>query len=290
MNVHSKKWYALTIQPNKEHQDPDSIDTLCLGLIELGASGTAVLCAPEITAYIEGNEEMCAEITKNIPALGCELKAVNVLTETNWTGCCAEVWEPMQIKGLKIIPVQSTESAPPSSNTHEIFIIPGLGFGTGHHPTTRMMLSALQHQLLSRSKQISKVIDIGTGSGILAIAASRLFRSEVTAIDIDEHALHNAADNCTLNQTSEQIQLSATSIKEVCNCYDLILANVYGEVLISMAPDFARISTSGTLTLLSGITEIVWPSVRNAFLKDGLWYLHTTEQDGEWMCAILERR
>ena len=290
MSVESKKWFALTIEPRKENQDSDSIDTLCLELIELGVSGTAVACTPEIIAYIEGTDESCSEVAKKISTLDCEIKAINALTETNWTGYCAEVWEPMTIQGLKVTPVQSTESAPPHPAAHEILIIPGLGFGTGHHPTTRMMLSALQHPLVLPSKRSSKIIDIGTGSGILAIAASQLFQCEVTAIDIDEHALANAADNCALNKVSEQIHLSATSITDISNSYDVILANVYGEVLVSMVSDFVRISTSGTIALLSGITELVWPSVKEAFNKEDLWFLHTTEQDGEWMCAILERR
>lgn len=290
MNAESKKWFALTIEPNEHNQDSDSIDALCIELIDLGVSGTAISCAPEIVAYIEGTDETCTEVTKKISALDCEIKAINALTETNWTGHCAEVWEPMQIKSLKVTPVQSLESAPPSFDADEIFIIPGLGFGTGHHPTTRMMLSALQHPLIGASRGVSKIIDVGTGSGILAIAASRLFQSDVTAIDIDEHALGNAADNCTMNKVSERVHLSTTPIEDIQNSYDLILANVYGEVLVSMASDFVRISTSGTIALLSGITELVWPSVKEAFIKDDLWFLRTTEQDGEWMCAILERR
>jgi ribosomal protein L11 methyltransferase len=291
MKPPAKNWFALTVTPTQENPDSELIDSISLSLMELGAAGTAVMQAPDIVAYIEGDEASCSAIQNCLAQIGCTEKSLHKLEHSNWLGSCPDIWEPQTIDNLTITPVESLETAKATPTTDEILLIPGQGFGTGHHATTRMMISAIQKSAVHFTNRSDvSILDVGTGSGILAIAATKLVSSShVNAIDIDEDALSNAHDNCTLNNVVKKIALSTTPLENIAGTYDMILANVYGEVLIQMAPDFGRMSKSGTIVLLSGITEIVWPSVEDAFMQEGNWKVTNTTQDGEWMCAHLRR-
>ena len=291
MKHSAKNWFALTVTPLQENPNSELIDSISLNLIELGASGTAVLQAPEIVAYIEGDEASCRVIQDCLVHIGCTEKSLHKLEHSNWLGSCPDIWKPQTIDNLTITPVESLDATKVAPSTEEILLIPGQGFGTGHHATTRMMISAIQKSAVHfANKSDVSILDVGTGSGILAIAATKLVSScHVNAIDIDEDALSNARENCLLNKVAQKIELSTTPVEDIVDAYDMILANVYGEVLIQMAPDFGRISKSGTIVLLSGITEIVWPSVQDAFMQEGNWKVTNTTQEGEWMCADLLR-
>ncbi len=291
MKPSAKNWFALTVTPTQENPDSELIDSISLNLMELGAAGTAVMQAPDIVAYIEGDEASCRAIQNCLAQIGCTEKSLHKLEDSNWLGSCPDIWEPQKIDDLTIIPVESLDAAKAIPNTDEIQLIPGQGFGTGHHATTRMMISAIQKSAMYfKDRSEVCILDVGTGSGILAIAATKLVSScHVNAIDIDEDALSNARENCLLNKVAQKIELSTTPVEDIVDAYDMILANVYGEVLIQMAPDFGRISKSGTIVLLSGITEIVWPSVQNAFMQQGGWKVTNITQEGEWMCADLRR-
>lgn len=289
MKSASKRWFALTILPTAEDPDSEQVDRICVDLVELGASGTAVTHPPEIVAYIEGDETDCKNIENHLPVLDCYIKSRHEIVDTNWTGACPDVWEPLCVGNLTIKPVESSDSVTEVPQINEILLIPGLGFGTGHHATTRMMVAAIQKELQNSNSSQLSILDIGTGSGILAIVATKFSSNRIEAIDIDEDALNNARDNCVINKVEHQVALSTTALEDISAVYDLILANVYGEVLITMAPHFTAISKSGTRALLSGITEIVWPSVQEAFLNRGVWSLKETSQEGEWMCATLVR-
>ena len=142
-----------------------------------------------------------------------------------------------------------------------MLIIPGLGFGTGHHVATQNILHILQR--IPRNS-VSCALDVGTGSGILAIAIEKLFNVPVLAIDTDPLALENAADNLTINRTS-QIALREGSLDAADGQFDLIVANLYAEILISMSGELlARLPKHGNI-VLSGIVEELKPQVEAAF-------------------------
>jgi ribosomal protein L11 methyltransferase len=281
-------WFAVTLKPIESGLSNDSFDGLCSDLLELGASGTAVDKAPEITCYLEGDQRKADLFVLSAKALGCAVISVNQVANENWTGACPDVWEPIRAGSLLVVPVESL-SDNREIEAGAIRIIPGLGFGTGHHATTRMVLIELCEYSKTLERAKPKIFDLGTGSGILAIAAAKLLDTEVEGNDIETGAIENARDNIELNGLSEKISVSIKSINEFSGPYDLILANVYGEVLMNLAPTLTKLSKVGTTAILSGITEIVWDQVWEVYGSQYGWQLVSEQNDGGWICARLIR-
>jgi ribosomal protein L11 methyltransferase len=208
--------------------------------------------------------------------------------EENWTGACPDVWEPIKAGSIEVVPVQSPDDPRPTP-PGAIKIIPGLGFGTGHHATTRMVLTELSNLIEANPLKKYSVLDLGTGSGILAIAAAILLNTPIEAIDNDSLALENARDNVALNNVKELVRLSTTPLDQLRGSYDLILANVYGEVLTALAPEITRVAKPGAVAILSGITEIVWDSVWLTYDHHD-WKLIKEYGEQDWMCAVIQRK
>jgi ribosomal protein L11 methyltransferase len=141
------------------------------------------------------------------------------------------------------------------SNTYPdrlpIFLSRGRAFGSGDHETTRSCLEQLEKIHLTEQ---SKVLDVGSGSGILAIAAARMGAKEVIAFDPDPHAISTARANIALNNLQSSIllfrgELSALNEKK----YSLIMANLYGDIILELITDLCAMSSAGGTLLLSGI-------------------------------------
>lgn len=283
------QWFALTLTPFDESLCGESLDEICSELMERGALGTSIDNAPQITCYIQGDSEAAQKIAASLPDLKCQLLSLNEVSETNWTGACPDVWEPIKIGALEIVPVESTSDHRPIPEG-ALRLIPGLGFGTGHHPTTRMVLAELSALVEREGSRRYSVLDLGTGSGILAIAAAHLLNTPVEAIDIEEGAIENARDNVLINTLSHLIQPSTTPIERLRGSYDLILANLYGEVLCQLAAEVARVARPGAVAIMSGITELVWDQVLDAYTANNTWHLESERSDNGWVCAVFKRR
>ena len=163
-----------------------------------------------------------------------------------------------------------------------IVIQPSMGFGTGHHATTRLCLAALQQiDVQGRS-----VIDVGTGSGVLAIAARRLGASGVLAIDDDADAIAAAEENVALNHESrialEVADLRASKIGQ----FDIVIANLTGGLLIASADRLMSFTVAGGRLLLSGFMAHEERDVIAAF---GACQVENHSQEDEWVCAVLRR-
>lgn len=284
----SKSWFAVRVIPRESALSADLFDGLCSELIELGAAGTAVDKAPEITCFVAGDQSDVDSFIHGVESLGCSIISQSSVKEENWTGACPDVWEPIKAGRFEIVPVESLVDPRPA-NPGAIKIIPGLGFGTGHHTTTRMVLSELSEFLKRNRTSPHSILDLGTGSGILAIAAAIAVRVPVVAIDIDPGAIDNAIDNATLNNVRDLLHLSTTPLQEVAGPFNLILANLYGEVLTNLASEVTRVAAPRATAILSGITELVWDTVRETYTSSFGWRVISEASDGGWMCAVLER-
>jgi ribosomal protein L11 methyltransferase len=133
------------------------------------------------------------------------------------------------------------------------------------------------------------VFDLGTGSGILAIAAAHLFQVPVEAIDIEEGAIINAHDNVALNHVEHLVSASTTPMQDIKGSFSLILANLYGEVLVQLADHVTRVAAPGATAIVSGITELVWDQVYEAYCEKRGWRLIRETSDSGWVCAVFER-
>jgi ribosomal protein L11 methyltransferase len=152
-----------------------------------------------------------------------------------------------------------------------------------------MVLSALcAHVKTISEPRALRVYDLGTGSGILAIAAAKLLGVAVEGNDIDLGALENARDNIALNNVQHLVSVSNAPITAAKGPYDIILANVYGEVLMNLAPELTRLASPGATAILSGITEIVWDQVWHVYGAEYSWDLVSEQSDNGWMCAVIQ--
>lgn len=202
-----------------------------------------------------------------------------------------EDWAARSQASLRAVRVGRIIVAPPwdrsaptgdGSRDIEIVIQPSMGFGTGHHATTRLCLAALQQIDLDGMS----VVDIGTGSGVLAIAARMLRASVVLGIDDDEDAIQAARENLALN-AGVNVELQAVSLERiVMTPADVIVANLTGGVLIREAERLTEIVAPTGRLIISGFTQAEHVSVLAAFRT---FRVVDTMQEDEWMCAILQR-
>ncbi len=148
--------------------------------------------------------------------------------------------------GFTIVP---PDTATPDSNRLPIFMARG-AFGSGDHETTRSCLEIMEAITLSGTP---KILDLGSGTAILSIAALKLFGGHAWCVDVAESAGDSARHNCDLNQIDSVTHHCGTleTLKE--SEFDLILANIYGDILLEIAPDLVARATAGATILLSGI-------------------------------------
>jgi ribosomal protein L11 methyltransferase len=199
-----------------------------------------------------------------------------------------EDWAARSQASLRAVRVGHIVVAPPwdlpddDSDGHPLTIViqPSMGFGTGHHATTRLCLAALQRlDLRGRS-----VIDVGTGSGVLAIAANLLGTERVLGIDDDEDAIASARENLDLNEqahvTFAVADLRSTDLEPA----DVVVANLTGGLVEATAPQLLRLASSGGRLILSGLMTSEEQSVRYAFSP---WRVEHREEEEEWVCLTL---
>jgi ribosomal protein L11 methyltransferase len=170
------------------------------------------------------------------------------LVDPGWATMWMTRFEPFAVGHFLIVPPWSREHR---ARHLRLVIQPGQGFGTGHHGSTYGVLLLLDD--LCRKRPFARAVDVGTGSGILAIAMSLLGVREITAIDIDPVAIDNARENAQLNHVDEHVRFSLVPITSVRRHFDLIAANILSSTLIEMAPLLRRrLAPEGRL-ILAGI-------------------------------------
>jgi len=162
-----------------------------------------------------------------------------------------------------------------------IIIQPSMGFGTGHHATTRLCLAHLQ-QITLRNRT---AIDVGTGSGVLAIAASRLGAMHVLAVDDDPDAIQSARENLELNPGAE-VTLRVADLRGITSSFDVVLANLTGGLLVATSRSLERLATPHGRLVLSGFMTGEAEEVIGAFASCTIE--HRSQED-EWGCVTLLR-
>ncbi len=165
-----------------------------------------------------------------------------------------------------------------------IVIKPSMGFGTGHHATTRLCLAALQRISLHGKS----AVDVGTGSGILAIAASRLGAAPVVGIDDDVNALQAAEENLTLNRGGD-VSLTTADLRSASpspGTFDLVTANLTGGLLVEAADRLRDLARPGARLILSGFLRHEEDEVKAAFAG---YAVTSRSEEEQWACVSVQR-
>ena len=194
----------------------------------------------------------------------------------------ASVWilrpRPIHIGRLRIVPADHAPQA------NALRLIDADAFGTGLHPTTALCLEALEELVAIEAPEA--VLDVGTGSGVLALSALMMGVPRALGIDIDDDALRVAGENARLNGLSDRLQLAGGGPARVTGTWPLVLANVLAAPLIDMAPAIVRCAGHHGHLVLSGIPGSVEDDVAQAYRRLGLQRVRTTSRGG-WIALVL---
>ena len=275
-------WYALDVD-----LEPQAREAVEYALMEAGAMGTETVeedAATRITGYFADppnrervrNELFEALQIYELPSSSVRDMNVREVAERDWLAEWKQNWQPVEV-GRFIIAPPWTDIA----DAHDHLIIriePGMAFGTGTHETTRLCLNAIQKHLAGGS-----FLDVGTGTGILAIAAAKL-GARTEACDTDADAIEIARENARVNNVADQINFWVGSIDEATASADLVCANLTADVIVGIARTLVSL-TCGKL-ILSGILETQVDMVQAALRDCGIMEVEI-EQDGEWVALIV---
>ena len=229
-----------------------------------------------------GTSRVAAQLQDEFAADGCRVTLVEIEDE-DWAARSQANLTHVRVGRLVVAPPWDIPPGLPH-DTHLIVIPPSMGFGTGHHETTRLCLRLLQ-DLDLRGKRL---VDVGTGSGVLAIAAVLLGAGSVEGIDYDEDALTSARESVAVNGLSGRIRLRAADIRsDRTAAADVVTANLTGALLVAVAPELASMADAGGSLILSGFQPPEAASVVDAFAPFAS--VASLIVDGEWHAAHLLR-
>lgn len=229
-----------------------------------------------------------SDLARQFPELS--MHAVN-LPDEDWAAKSQATLKSVQVGGIIVAPpwdIPHTGRLKPvaigSRVDRPIVIViqPSMGFGTAHHATTRLCLMALQ-QLDLRS---SSVLDVGTGSGVLAIAASRLGAPRVMGIDDDSNAIHAMTENLHLNRGASVVVREGDFRSATLEPVNVVVANLTGALLRDAAQRILDLTLPGGRVILSGVTKDEEASVVGAY-SDAAVIARTEE--AEWICVALTK-
>ncbi|MDY6878420.1 MAG: 50S ribosomal protein L11 methyltransferase [Chloroflexota bacterium] len=205
------------------------------------------------------------------------------VAEVDWAEAWKERLNVLHV-GRHIVIRPSWRDYVPAPRDLVIQLDPGMAFGTGLHPTTQMCLVALEELICPGAK----VLDLGTGSGILAIAAARLGAGHVLAVDNDPIAVETAQDNVMNNGVQEIASVMCGSLTEVSGSYDLVMLNILARVITEMAQEglATRVRSGGKL-VATGILADQEPKVVAALKRGDLTLVERQQQD-DWVCLVAQ--
>tara|TARA_R110002124_G_scaffold46903_3_gene140228 strand:+ start:9423 stop:10256 length:834 start_codon:yes stop_codon:yes gene_type:complete len=215
---------------------------------------------------------------------GAELIDEELVSPQNWNEKWEQSIKPQSIGKFYIRPTWG-EELPKNSKLTELLIDPKMAFGTGYHATTRLILEWISEII----NENDTILDAGTGTGILGIAALKMGAQSVFGFDIDEWSEDNCKENVDLNEVSTfEVHLGSTEVIPPDSMYDVVLANINRNALIELIPELLiHLRKDGTL-LLSGLLENDEETILALGSVKHLTHLET-RQNGEWIAILLRK-
>ena len=202
--------------------------------------------------------------------------------QEDWQNGWRKYYHPMEI-GSRLAVVPSWQQY--DTDRVKLILDPGLAFGTGGHETTSLCLEALDEQVRGGER----VLDIGTGSGILAIAALKLGAASAEGVDIDPVAVRTAGENAALNGVQDKLTVLVGDLSDKASgTYDIITANIVANAILSLAPAVPGLMAEGATFIASGIIDSRKDEVITGLEKAGLSVVEVKEKRG-WECIVCKK-
>lgn len=234
---------------------------------------------------VEGIKEAINNLILYDIDLGLNSVTISEVNEEEWATAWKKYYHPVKISE-KFTIVPTWEEYEPHSDEIIIELDPGMAFGTGTHPTTVMCIQALEKTVQSGDT----VVDVGTGSGVLSIAAAKLNAKSVLALDLDEIAVKSAKLNAKLNKVHEVVTVRQGNLLDgIQDSADVIVANILAEVIVRFTNDAAKIVKPGGYFITSGIIQQKKQEVKESLLAAGFIIEETLSME-DWIAFIAKKQ
>jgi len=280
------RWAQITVDATEA-----AVDAVGNCFNDIGCGGFVVDEKPtpwQVSGYVPVDDRLemrldnLTEALQKLPEYGVEGSGTELtlryVEEDDWANAWKAFYKPMRV-GQRLLVTPPWETPDVQDGDVVIIMDPGMAFGTGSHPTTRLCLMSLEQYV----KPGMSVADIGTGSGILSIAAAKLGASTVKANDIDTLAVGIAKKNATDNGVDIDFGVDMPT-----GTFDVVVANILADVIIGLGDELvSRLNPSGTL-IVSGIIDTRETDVSNALQARGLTQLEV-RREGEWVASVLQK-
>jgi ribosomal protein L11 methyltransferase len=215
-------------------------------------------------------------------------------TDEDWSLSWKQHWQADPV-GQELLILPAWLSCPPEHLGRQVIAMdPGSAFGTGSHPTTRLCLEAMEQLAASQAGLTGlRLADLGSGSGVLGLAALRLGAASVAAVDTDPLAVRATAENAVLNRLTAQMRVGLGSVEALAALLDgqpadLLLCNILAPVIQALCPAFETVLAPHGVGLLSGLLVAQAPALQQVLLEHG-WQAELTVQQSQWGLMTMRR-
>lgn len=206
-----------------------------------------------------------------------------VIESQNWNALWESNFPPVEVDG--VVAIRAPFHEPYPDYRFDIVITPKMSFGTGHHATTYLM----SRTTASRDFTGKRVLDMGSGTGVLAIIAAKCGAESVDAVDIDEWAYENCVENCAENGVGDKVAAYLGDVRQIHGKkYDAILANINRNILLSDMPHYVESLNEGGELIMSGILEGDISTIRSRAEGLGLTFVNSDLKD-EWAVVVTKK-
>lgn len=304
------RWKSITVETRREAVDAVSHFFTAQGALGMaydeqrfGPDGDPAdpLPPPEevtqLTAYFPWDADLASlkgEFLEFLPVLDesfgpdCgSFVSASEITDLGWAEKWKEHFKPQRI-GRRITVRPSWEPYRAGPDEVVLTVDPGQAFGTGTHETTRMCLRLIE-RLFGSGKPPARVLDFGTGTGILGIAAARLGAERTLGTDIDPKAVETANENARINGVADRFRAENTPLLSIRERFDLIVANILAEILVDLKREIAALCDPGGRLILSGILSEKEDWVAKEYAAER-FSVESRTREGQWVALLLRRK
>ena len=280
-------WLELSIKAGTEIQDPIAnfvVERGSTGLIHTDQTMRAFFPSTASDAALKRTVGVyLRRLRVNFPDCSLGRSRWRLMAEKDWHSAWRKYFRPQKIRGFTVTPPWIPVD---ENGCHVVVIEPAMAFGTGTHETTRCCLEFLDEFASSVNTPPQMALDVGTGSGILAIALAKVGVPQVLALDNDPIALEAAEANLRLNGVVDAVTLSSTSLGRLRRRFPLVVANIILETLVELAGPLTRSVRAGGTLILSGLLRTQVESVLGYF---PVFTLEQRKDRKEWSTLLLRK-
>ena len=306
-SVQKADWLKIEI-----HSPAETIDALNNFIEEIGAFGgfqeyleepftngfsqpvaaeiiqTFIPCDARLEKRVASLQIYLHSLAELFPDLEPPKMTTEIIRDPGWEEAWKQYFKPIRVSH-SIVVKPTWERCTQTGGDIVIDIDPGMAFGTGQHPSTRMCIEAMEDILLhDRSIVNWHVLDVGTGTGILGIAAAKLDAEKVLCVDTDKKAVEIATKNALINNVNQRVVVRQGEITTLAETFDLIVSNITAKSMIKLRPHLTRLLNPHGYLIISGIIEQEKNDINEHF-PTGSYPLHRLLQEKEWLCFVMRK-